>query len=89
MSKIIVQVVRHSDGNRSNAVSGSRGEIAARIQALSCVDESGVSPICGEDFVLVLLEDVGTDSQRFSNAPMMTVSSFMNQFHLVEEVSND
>ena len=76
--KCFVQVISAIDGRRSEAVGVER---AAYARALKNALE--VHPEMAEDLVLVLIDDVvaeGETSWNFSTAPLMKVSTFVENF---------
>lgn len=77
--KCFFQLVESSTGRRTPAFSDTRDNFARRLK------ES--YPVTDRDtvYVLVIVEDAdAADGQwQFSQAPMMTVSSFINHFEVV------
>lgn len=73
------QLVEKDTGSRSKPLSCERSEFARRCQQMI-----NMHPETGDDYVLVLIDDVQTDvlgsAWEFSQAPMMTVRNFAEKF---------
>lgn len=69
----VYQVINHRDGSRSPAGAFERSEFARVLR-----DEVS-AVVTGEDFILVLMDQIG-DEWVASSAPIMRVESFINLF---------
>lgn len=86
--RVFLQLVDGDYGYRSDAISGSRADLAKSIEAVVAPDRRS------KDFVLVLAdcrdEPNGGPDLVFSKAPLMTVASFLSLYlPKVEEVSHE
>lgn len=84
--KIFAQILSATTGERTTALGASREEMAAVLKRL--IDE-GQTEITSDDYVLVLVDDCGPPDEkvRFSQAPLMRVSTFISNW-FVEGSSN-
>jgi len=70
--KCFFQLVHRETGKRTEAVSSDRDSLANKLHDMF--------PGGSDDYVLVLVEFFDGEEWRFSQAPMMTVSHFVDAF---------